>query len=115
VAKAISGRSVHTNATVMATVAIWKLRCRYRTEVVTFATAGRGEVMFDPRLSVCLILTRITKKTYGRIFTKFGEQIVGGPGKSWLNLESDLFAGNDIVPISTWRGGGVRCAECRPV
>jgi len=23
-----------------------------------------------------------------------------------------LLAGNDTVPISLWRGGGVRCAEC---
>jgi len=26
-----------------------------------------------------------------------------------------LFAGNDTVPVSVWRGGGMRCAECRLV
>jgi len=34
---------------------------------------------------------------------KFWQQVDYGSDKTWANFRSDLFAGNDTVPISMWQ------------
>jgi len=38
-----------------------------------------------------------------------------GCGAVRWKIKAEVSAGNDTVPISTCRGGGVRCTECRIV
>jgi len=61
------------------------------------------------RVRVSASATRL----FFKVKVNFGKSHTGQPGK--FRPMYLLLACNDTVPISVWRGGGLRCTECRIV
>jgi len=50
-----------------------------------------------------------------KVKVKLGKPVTAQSGVKFRPVYLLMLAGNDTVPISVWRGGGMRSTECRLV